>query len=234
MMLIGLPMDMTRVAEVETELTVEKLKAMSTIEAHPLVAKAKFKLQIAEMKKANAKLKKKTKSLSDFEDLSFNPGSNTQKSILFYEVMKLPILDYTDSKLPSCSGKTIKKLVNHCATEEDKELLQAFMKYLDTDKILGTFIKAFKDFELTRSNTSWLNGNQKLGGTVSGRLASNEPNLANLPSNSIYGKSIKSCFVAPTGWLFAGSDFSALEDRIIAIISKDPQKTRIFTEGIDG
>lgn len=67
-----------------------------------------------------------------------------------------------------------------------------------------------------------------------GRLSSSEPNLQNLPSGSKYGKIIKNCFVAPDGWLFAGADFSALEDRIGAILSKDKNKTLEFSKGFDG
>ena len=74
-----------------------------------------------------------------------------------------------------------------------------------------TFIKAFETYAFDRQDgTVWLNGDQILCGTVSGRLGSRHPNLANLPSNSRYGKLIKSCFQAPEGWLFIGADFSAL------------------------
>lgn len=58
--------------------------------------------------------------------------------------------------------------------------------------------------------------------------------MQNLPSGSTYGKLIKSCIVAPKGWLFCGSDFSALEDRISAILSGDKMKTLEFSQGLDG
>jgi DNA polymerase-1 len=58
--------------------------------------------------------------------------------------------------------------------------------------------------------------------------------MQNLPSNSKWGKTIKNCFTAPEGWLFAGADFSSLEDKIGAILSGDPNKTKEFTEGFDG
>lgn len=59
-------------------------------------------------------------------------------------------------------------------------------------------------------------------------------NLQNLPAGGSTGKQIKSCFVAPDGWLFAGADFSALEDKIGAILSKDKMKTLEFSKGMDG
>jgi DNA polymerase-1 len=48
------------------------------------------------------------------------------------------------------------------------------------------------------------------------------------------GKLIKSCFVAPPGWIFAGLDFDSLEDRISALTTKDPNKLKVYTDGYDG
>jgi len=63
---------------------------------------------------------------------------------------------------------------------------------------------------------------------------SNSPNLTNLPSHGPMGKATKSCIVAPDGWLFAGADYSALEERIGAILSKDPNRIKVYTDGYDG
>jgi len=209
MMLVGLPMDMSRLDVVTRMLQSEVRQNKKTILSNDYVKSAVFKIAIAESTKANAKLKKKLKSITDFVQ-PFNINSNTQKAVLFYDVMGLPIIETTDSGLPSCSGKTIKKLAKQIDDEKTKQLLEAFKDYMDADKILTTFIKAFTNFAFEKNGLHWLNGNHKLGGTLSGRLSSTEPNLANLPSNSKYGKDIKSIFKAPEGWLFAGSDFSAL------------------------
>lgn len=66
------------------------------------------------------------------------------------------------------------------------------------------------------------------------RTKLNIKNLQNLPSGSIHGKLIKSCIKAPKGWLYVSSDFSALEDRISAILSGDKMKTLEFSQGLDG
>lgn len=81
----------------------------------------------------------------------------------------------------------------------------------------------------------YLHGSFNLGGTVSGRLSSSDPNLQNVPSGSTYGKLIKSCFTAlPPGWIFCGADSpNALEDRINTLATKDPNKLKVFTQGYD-
>ena len=48
------------------------------------------------------------------------------------------------------------------------------------------------------------------------------------PSNSKYGKLIKSCVQAPDGWLFVGLDFNALEDHISALTTKDKNKLKVY------
>lgn len=80
----------------------------------------------------------------------------------------------------------------------------------------------------------YLFGFFNLGGTVSGRLSSSNPNLQNLPAKGKLAKLIKRCFKAPPGYLFVGLDFSSLEDRISALTTKDPNKLKVYTDGYDG
>ena len=62
----------------------------------------------------------------------------------------------------------------------------------------------------------------------------NIKNLQQIPSNSTYGKVIKKCFKTKAGWLFVGADFASLEDRINALLTKDTNKLRVYTDGFDG
>lgn len=62
----------------------------------------------------------------------------------------------------------------------------------------------------------------------------NTRNLLNLPSGSVFGKLIKACFEPTKGWLFCGSDFDAIEDKVNALLTKDPNKLAVYEQGFCG
>jgi DNA polymerase-1 len=185
------------------------------------------------MEVANAKLKVKQHPLEKFAGEVFNPNSGPQLQRLLYEQMGLPVLDYTDTKMPATGADTIEKLINHTQEPAYKEILNALIGYGKVNKILSTFIPAFERAIVKNDGTAWLHGSFNLGGTVSGRLSSSDPNLQNIPAGSDYAKLIKKCFVAPKGWLFCGADFNSLEDYISALTTKDPNKLVIYEQGLD-
>ena len=237
MMLVGLPLDADRVHEVDNILTAKEKVLNEQIQENKHVKKFTKTLQQAACTTANSKLKKLVKTIKEFYDVQFNPSSHQQLSLLLFGYLKLPVIDKTKSGAPATGGSTLKDLANHTTDQDILDLLEFIQELSEVTKINGTFIKAFCDEEMiTSSPTSayFLHGNLKLGGTQSGRLASNSPNLTNLPAHGPMGKLVKSCIIAPDGWLFAGADFSALEERIGAILSKDPNRIKVYTDGYDG
>ncbi len=123
-------------------------------------------------------------------------------------------------------------------TREEAVEVSRFIKALigisEVSIILDTFITTIKEKSFEHDGQFYLCGNLILGGTQGGRLSSRDPNLQNMPSSSTYGKLIKSCIIAPEGWLFCGADFNALEDRVGAILSNDKNKIKEFAQGFDG
>lgn len=230
----GMPLNPIKVQEVKAKLQAIQAEHLSSIENSTLIKELNLLIQTSAMEAANAKLKVKQHPLEKFSDVAFNPNSGPQLQRLLYEQMKLPVLDTTDTGQPSTGADTIEKLINHTANSTHKELLAALIGHGKVSKILSTFIPAFERALVKADGTAWLHGSFNLGGTVSGRLSSSDPNLQNIPAGSTYAKLIKECFQAPTDWLMCGADFSALEDMISALTTRDPNKLAVYERGFDG
>ena len=229
--LTGMPMSDEKITITKKELTDFQNEQLNLIVNSSLIKTMNLIVQTKAMNTANAKLKIKQHPLEKFSDVSFNPNSGPQLQVLLYEQMGLPVLDLTDTKQPATGAETIEKLINHTVEPAYKELLAALIAYGKVTKILSTFIPAFENGIVKSDGMRYLHGSFKIGGTVSGRLSSAEPNLQNLPAGSDYGKVVKSCFAAPEGWLMAGADFNSLEDYISALTTKDPNKLKVY-EGL--
>ncbi|AYA64279.1 DNA polymerase [Alteromonas sp. RKMC-009] len=175
MELTGMPVDMDMVKEARKVLEAKIAECVSVIQGHTDVEQFTYLLREQEMNKANAKLKKKVKPLSDFDYVEFNPNSNPQMQQFFYEYLQYPVVDKTDSGAPATGGDTLMKLYGMTEREDLKELIQTIVDFFDADKILGTFIKAFEGSVLKDDGHYYLHGNFNLGGTVSGRLSSSGP-----------------------------------------------------------
>ncbi|WVX91114.1 hypothetical protein [Pseudomonas phage PJNP053] len=232
--LVGMPMCPKRLAEVETELTKLRDGYFNTIMQDPMVHRTTLLLREEAMVKKNATLKTIQKTIDDFSHIEFNPGSGPQKALLLHKVIGLPVLDKTPTGQPATGGDELTKLIRHPAGASFKGLLQAMIDLDRVQKILSAFIPAFKAGRLKADGMLYLHGSFNLGGTISGRLSSSDPNMQNLPSGSAYGKLIKSIFMAAKGYLFGGADFAALEDRINALLTRDPNKIKVYTDGYDG
>jgi DNA polymerase-1 len=241
MELTGLPLHMGRVLKVEQHLEDVCRNAEKTLCKNAAIIEFEDKYRELQAQKATAKLKKLIKTKDDFLHVSFNPNSNPQLQLLLYRGLGLPVLKTTPSGAPASGAEVLGALAAHEAKNLNRpevlEILESLVALGKAGKILNSFIPAFKTRTINRQNWIYLAGSYNLGGTVSGRLSSSEPNMQNLPSTGTqYAKSIKKCFTSPKdlSWLFVGADFFSLEDRISALQTKDPNKLKVYTDGYDG
>jgi DNA polymerase-1 len=259
MQLTGMPVNMQRVLEVEAALQAVYDDAVGRIKQTQCIQRFEYRLKEKYIEKKHAEWKKKRITLAEVpDDVVFNPRSAPQMQDLLYTMLGLPVISHTKTGQPSADGDTLEKLRNHTQDQDILDLLDALIDHAAVDKILGTFIPAMKNAQLGPDGWHYLFGSYNLGGTVSGRLSSNNPNMQNLPANVVMaisaallalypfleqftkkgklslGKLIKYCFMAPPGWLFSGLDFASLEDRISALTTKDPEKLKVYTDGYDG
>ena len=249
MELCGVPINLGKVLTTEGELSTIAKTHYKAIMADPIIAAVTQDLREVKAIKDTAKLKKKVKTADDYLDFQFNPNSNPQLAFLFHTHLYLPILGTTDTGAPSTSGKTLKALVERIRNSRKWKgrgyvtLIEHIIELHDVDKILTTFIPAFKNNSINKEGWQYLHGSFNLGGTISGRLSSSDPNLTNIPSTGTqYAKPVKECFQVPPhttqkhpkGWLLVGADFFSLEDKVSALQTKDPNKLKIYTDGYDG
>lgn len=196
MQLTGMPINMETVNQVAEEMETDRNQALKTIRESKLMKNFTLMLRQEWVDDKNAKLKKKQVTLADC-DIEFNPNSGPQLQKLLFDYIGLPVLGLTKSKQPATDGDTIKALRTHTQSEDVKELLNALIDYKLVDKIITSFIPAFRNAQPGPDGWHYLFGNLNLGGTVSGRLSASEPNLQTIPSGSKYAKKIKKCFEAP-------------------------------------
>lgn len=233
MQLTGIPLNYDKVLEAEQKLNDDKNQALSVITANKYVTQFKEVLNQEAVDKYNSTHKKQI-TLADVDE-SFNPNSGIQIKKLLYDLIKLPVINLTESKQPATDGDTLKALLNHTTDKNVLDLLQALIDYSAVEKILSAFIPTFKKATPASDGRRYIYGNFNLGGTVSGRLSSSKPNLQQIPATgSKYAKLIKSCFQAPKGWLWVGLDYASLEDHISALVTKDPNKLKVYTDEYDG
>lgn len=232
MQLTGMPLNIDTVRKTKKEMEATRDKTIETMRKSQLVQEYEHIRTEAWAKDRNSKLKTKQVTKQDCPPSvkKFNPNSPKQLQYLLFDMIGLPVLNYTKSKQPSTDKKTIDALKSHTQRDDVKELLSVLIDYTDVDKILTSFIPHMENAVQGPDGWHYMFGNFNLGGTVSGRLSSSGPNLQNLPaSKSIYAKPIKKCFESPPGWLFVGLDFASLEDRISALTTRDPNKLKVYT-----
>lgn len=231
--LIGMPLNMDKVIQSKAQLEQIVTSCLDKIHSNKHTKACMVSIRQAELDKVNSKLKTKQYTIDKFAHIEFNPNSNNHLIQVFYEHLQLPVIDYTDTLSPAVGSKTLAKLKSHTQDEDAIALLDALLEYSSAQKVLSTFIPAFEN-AIKKDGWHYLHGNFNLAGTLSNRLSSSKPNLQQLPSGSTFGKLIKQCFSAPDDWLFVGSDFSSLEDRVNALITKDENKLKVYTDGFDG
>jgi DNA polymerase-1 len=244
MQLTGMPLNMDKVKKLDVKLQAESDSDQRQMESLPLVVSFMDTILDEYVAKKNAEYKKKVITKADVKPgvIVFNPNSPVQLQRLLYseDFLGLPVLDYTDTKQPATGADTLEKLVNHTTDQQTKDFLEVLIHYKASAIIISTFLPAFLQAQQGDDGWHYLFGNFRLGGTASGRLSSNNPNLQNIPSSGStavkkrLAKMIKECFEAPPGWLFVGLDFDSLEDKISAVTTNDPQKIKVYSDGYDG
>jgi len=105
------------------------------------------------------------------------------------------------------------------------------IEYRELAKLKSTYVDALP--KLIHPETRRLHTSFNQAGTATGRLASSDPNLQNIPVRTELGREIRAAFVAPPGSVLLSADYSQIELRILAHFSEDPVLVEAFRRGED-
>lgn len=110
-------------------------------------------------------------------------------------------------------------------------IIEKILDYRGLKKLLSTYIDAFPLLINPRSNKIHTSFNQTVAAT--GRLSSTNPNLQNIPIRTEQGKAMRKVFIPDDGCTFFSADYSQIELRIMAHLSKDKNMTEAFNNDLD-
>ena len=155
----------------------------------------------------------------------FNLSSPKQLQEILFDQMGLPVLKKTPKGQPSTAEGVLQELAH------DFPIVQTILEHRTIAKLKNTYtdkLPLLINKETQRVHTSY---HQAV--TSTGRLSSSDPNLQNIPIRSAAGRQIRQAFIAPKGWKILAADYSQIELRIMAHISKDRGLLDAFEKELD-
>jgi len=155
----------------------------------------------------------------------FNLGSPKQIGEILFGKLGLPVKRKTASGAPSTDEDVLTELA------ADYPLPAKLLEHRSLSKLKGTYTDKLP--LMVNPATGRVHTNYAQAVAVTGRLASNDPNLQNIPIRTAEGRRVREAFIAPPGHSILSADYSQIELRIMAHISRDPGLLKAFDEGMD-
>jgi DNA polymerase-1 len=155
----------------------------------------------------------------------FNLESPKQLQQILFERLQLPVLRKTPSGTPSTAEDVLEELA------ENHPLPRMILDYRGLAKLRSTYTEKLPEQINARTGRVHTSYNQAVAAT--GRLASTDPNLQNIPIRSPEGRRIRQAFIADPGYRLLAADYSQIELRIMAHLSGDEGLLRAFAEDRD-
>lgn len=155
----------------------------------------------------------------------FNLNSPKQLAEIFFGQLGLPVLKKTPKGAPSTDEEVLEKLAL------DFPLPRLVLDYRGLAKLKSTYTDKLP--QMVDPATGRVHTTYSQAVAVTGRLASLEPNLQNIPVRTPEGRKIREAFVAPPGFVILSADYSQIELRIMAHLSGDARLLRAFQEDAD-
>ncbi len=155
----------------------------------------------------------------------FNLNSPKQIQEILFEKLQLPVKKKTPGGTPSTDEEVLQELAL------DYPLPKLLLEYRGMAKLKSTYTDKLP--QMVNERTGRVHTSYAQAVAVTGRLASSDPNLQNIPIRTPEGRRIREAFIAPQGSRIVSADYSQIELRIMAHLSGDEGLLRAFALGED-
>jgi len=193
-------------------------------EQHGIKINKKYLLALS--KKFHERLSFLEKEIWKYAGEKFNINSPKQLGEILFEKLRLG-----GSRIKKTAGGA--KSTRQGVLEEMKEgnpIIESILSYREIQKLLSTYVDNIPEMldEKDRLHTHFMQT-----GTTTGRIASQNPNIQNIPVHGEYGETIRKMFMGSVGYKLVAFDYSQVELRVAALLSKDKKLTEILLSGHD-
>ena len=204
------------------EIELPLLEVLAEIELNGVYIDRKHLTELSS--KIDKKLLRLEKDIYVLADEQFNINSPKQLSVILFEKLKLPVVKKTKTGYSTDVSVLGQLAVKH-------KLPEQVLSYRQLAKLKSTYVDALPGEIFKKTGRVHTSFNQTVAAT--GRLSSSNPNLQNIPIRSDMGKEIRKAFTAEEDNMLLSADYSQIELRILAHLSKDKALKRAFDKGED-
>ena len=169
-------------------------------------------------------VEKLTKEIYELAGEEFNINSHQQLGRILFEKLKLPAPKKTKTGY-STDVEVLERLIN------EHEIIEKILNYRKIAKLNSTYIEGLIPFINKYTKRIHSKFHQTI--TATGRISSTDPNLQNIPTREEIGKQIRKAFLPAEGNVYIDADYSQIELRVLAHISKDENIIYAFNNGED-
>ena len=204
------------------EIELPLLEVLAEIELNGIYINRKHLVELSS--KIDKQLLILEKDIYILADEEFNINSPKQLSVILFEKLKLPVIKKTKT------GYSTDVSVLELLAQEHK-LPEQILSYRQLAKLKSTYVDALPGEIFKNTGRVHTSFNQTVAAT--GRLSSSNPNLQNIPIRSEMGREIRKAFTAEGDNMLLSADYSQIELRILAHLSKDKALKNAFDKGED-
>ena len=212
-----------KLLKVYKEIEIPSMKALIKVERNGVLIDSKI-LQ-KQSHEIGEKLINIEKEAFILADQPFNLSSPKQLQEILFDKLEIKPIKKTPTGKPSTSEEVLQILA------QDYPLPKLILEHRSLSKLKTTYTDKLP--KMINQNTGRVHTSYNQAVAITGRLASSDPNLQNIPIRTVDGRKVREAFIAPKGAKILSADYSQIELRIMAHLSKDKRLIQAFKNNED-